>query len=149
MREVKRSALIKMPPNRLFALINDIDSYPQFLPWCTHSRVLSRSDSEIVASIGVRRGPFTGDFTTRNALEPYRRIHMRLVDGPFSALEGQWRLTPAGEGTQVELMLRFQFKNTLSAVLFERIFAETVGSLVDAFVARSRDLQLTEGLAAP
>ena len=149
MREVKRSALIKMPPNRLFALINDIDSYPQFLPWCTHSRVLSRSDSEIVASIGVRRGPFTGDFTTRNALEPYRRIHMRLVDGPFSALEGQWRLTPAGEGTQVELILRFQVKNTLSAVLFERIFAETVGSLVDAFVARSRDLQLTEGLAAP
>lgn len=149
MREVKRSALIKLPPNRLFALINDIDSYPQFLPWCSHSRVLSRSDSEIVASIGVRRGPFNGEFTTRNALEPYRRVHMRLVDGPFSALEGEWRLTPAGEGTQVELLLRFQFKSSLSAVLFERIFAETVGSLVDAFVARSRALQPAEGVAAP
>ena len=149
MREVKRSALIKLPPNRLFALINDIDSYPQFLPWCTHSRVLSRSDSEIVATIGVRRGPFNGEFTTRNALEPYQRVHMRLVDGPFSALEGEWRLTPAGEGTQVELLLRFQFKSSLSAVLFERIFAETVGSLVDAFVARSRAMQPAEGVAAP
>jgi len=149
MREVKRSALIKLPPNRLFALINDIDSYPQFLPWCTHSRVLSRSDSEIVATIGVRRGPFNGEFTTRNALEPYQRVHMRLVDGPFSALEGEWRLTPAGAGTQVELLLRFQFKNSLSAVLFERIFAETVGSLVDAFVARSRAMQPAEGAAAP
>ena len=149
MREVKRSALIKMPPNRLFALINDIDSYPQFLPWCTHAQVLSRSDREIVATIGVRRGPFTGEFTTRNALEPYRRVHMRLVDGPFSALEGEWHLAPAGEGTQVELMLRFQFKNALSAVLFERIFAETVGSLVDAFVARSRALPPAEGVVVP
>ena len=147
MREVKRSALIKLPPNRLFALINDIDSYPQFLPWCTHSRVLSRSDSEIVATIGVRRGPFNGEFTTRNTLEPYRRVHMRLVSGPFSALEGEWRLNPAGEGTLVELALRFQFKSSLSAVLFERIFAETVGSLVDAFVARSRTVRPAAGLA--
>lgn len=147
MREVKRSALISLPPDRLFALINDIDSYPQFLPWCTHARVQSRSDSEIVATIGVRRGPFNGEFTTRNTLEPNSRVIMRLVSGPFTALEGEWKLTPAGEGTQVELFLRFQFKNTLSAMLFERIFAETVGSLVDAFVARSRTLIETEGLA--
>lgn len=147
MREVKRSALISLPPQRLFALINDIDSYPQFLPWCTHARVLSRSDSEIVATIGVRRGPFNGEFTTRNTLEPVERVHMRLVSGPFTALEGEWRLTPAGEGTLVELRLRFQFKNAISAVLLERTFAETVGSLVDAFVARSRALQPTEGLA--
>lgn len=149
MREVKRSALINLPPNRLFALINDIDSYPQFLPWCTHARVLSRSDSEIVATIGVRRGPFNGEFTTRNTLEPDRRVLMQLVSGPFTALEGEWRLAPAGDGTMVELYLRFQIKSTLSAMLFERIFAETVGSLVDAFVARSRALQSAAGLAEP
>ncbi len=149
MREVKRSALVSLPPNRLFALINDIDSYPEFLPWCSHARVLSRSDSEIVASIGVRRGPFNGEFTTRNTLEPDRRVLMRLVSGPFSALEGEWRLTPAGEGTHVELSLRFQFKSALSAVMFERLFAETVGSMVDAFVARSRALQPAAGLAGP
>ena len=149
MREVKRSALVSLPPNRLFALINDIESYPQFLPWCSHARVLSRSDSEIVASIGVRRGPFNGEFTTRNTLEPDRRVLMRLVSGPFSVLEGEWRLTPAGEGTHVELALRFQFKSALSALMFERIFAETVGSLVDAFVARSRAFQPAAGLAGP
>ncbi len=149
MREVKRSALVSLPPNRLFALINDIDSYPEFLPWCTHARVLSRSDSEIVATIGVRRGPFNGEFTTRNALEPDRRVHMRLVSGPFTALEGEWRLTPAGAGTLVEFALRFQLKSSLSAVLFERIFAETVGSLVDAFVVRSRALPPPAGLTGP
>lgn len=140
MREVTRSALVALPPSRLFALINDIESYPEFLPWCTHARVLSRSEREIIATVGVRRGPLQEEFTTRNELETDRRVTMRLVSGPFSALEGEWRLTPAGTGCQVELTLRFQFKSSLSALLFERKFAETIGSLVDAFVERSRTM---------
>ena len=139
MREIKRSALVAQPPSRLFALINDIESYPRFLPWCTHARVESRSEREIVATIGVKRGPLHGEFTTRNELEPDKRILMHLVDGPFKTLEGQWLLTPIGpDGCRVELIMRFAFKSALSAVMFESKFAETVGSLVDAFVARSR-----------
>ena len=149
MREVKRSALIALPPGRLFALINDIESYPQFLPWCSHAQVLSRTEREIVATVGVHRGPLRGEFTTRNTLEPDRKVTMRLVSGPFSTLEGEWRITPAGEGSLVELVLRFQFKHSLSAVLFEHKFAETIGSLVDAFVTRSRSLQPAAGLANP
>jgi ribosome-associated toxin RatA of RatAB toxin-antitoxin module len=139
MREVKRSALVAQPPSRLFALINDIESYPRFLPWCTHARVQSRSEHEIVASIGVKQGPLHGEFTTRNELEPDKRIVMHLVSGPFKMLEGQWVLTPIGpDGCRVELTMRFAFKSALSAVLFEHKFAETVGSLVEAFVTRSR-----------
>ncbi len=149
MREVKRSALVALPPRRLFALINDIESYPEFLPWCSHARVLSRSEREIVATIGVHRGPLRGEFTTRNELDPDRRVTMRLVKGPFTMLEGEWRITPAGEGSMVELALRFQFKHTLSAMLFEQKFAETIGSLVDAFVARSRTAQPAVGMAGP
>ena len=149
MREVKRSALVALPPRRLFALVNDIESYPQFLPWCSHARVLSRNEREIVATIGVHRGPLHGEFTTRNELDPDRRVTMRLVKGPFAMLEGEWRITPAGEGSMVELALRFQFKHTLSAMLFEQKFAETIGSLVDAFVARSRSMKPAAGLASP
>jgi ribosome-associated toxin RatA of RatAB toxin-antitoxin module len=139
MREVKRSALVAQPPSRLFALINDIESYPRFLPWCNRARVESRSEREIVATIGVKRGPLNGEFTTRNELEPDRRILMHLVSGPFSTLEGQWLLTPIGaDGCRVELTMRFAFKSALSGMLFEHQFAETVGSLVDAFVSRSR-----------
>jgi len=139
MREVKRSALVAQPPSRLFALINDIESYPRFLPWCTRARVQSRSEREIVATIGVKRGPLNGEFTTRNELEADRRILMHLVSGPFSTLEGQWLLTPIGaDGCRVELTMRFAFKSALSGMLFEHQFAETVGSLVDAFVSRSR-----------
>ena len=114
MREVKRSALVNRPPAELFALINDIESYPQFLPWCTHARVLSRSPTEIVATIGVRQGALHGEFTTRNTLEP--------------------------DGCRVELTLRFAFRNRVTAFLFEPKFAATIGSLVDAFVARARSL---------
>ena len=146
MREIKHSALVARPPARLFSLINDIESYPRFIPWCTHAKVLSRSDSEIVATIGVRQGPLQSEFTTRNELEQDRRILMRLVSGPFKMLEGEWSLTPiaqadgGGEGCRVQLTMKFAFKNPLTAVLFEQKFAETAASLMDAFVARARAL---------
>lgn len=139
MREVKRSAFVNKPPVVLFALINDIESYPQFLPWCTHARVQSRSEREIVATVGVKRGPLQGEFTTRNELEPDRRILMHLLSGPFRTLEGEWLLTAIGEeGCRAELTMKFAFKNSLSALLFEQKFAETATSLVDAFVSRAR-----------
>ena len=141
MREVKRSALVNKPPAEVFALINDIESYPQFLPWCTHARVLSRTEREIVATIGVRQGALHGEFTTRNTLEASRRIHMHLLSGPFRMLEGEWQLTPIEPGgCRVELAMRFAFSNRLTALLFEPKFAATIGSLVDAFVARARSL---------
>jgi len=139
MREVKRSALVNRPPAELFTLINDIESYPQFLPWCTHARVLSRSAQEIVATIGVRQGALHGEFTTRNTLDPDHSIHLHLVSGPFRTLEGEWRLTPIDDqGCRVELTMRFAFKKLFAGLLFEPMFAETIGSLVDAFVARAR-----------
>jgi ribosome-associated toxin RatA of RatAB toxin-antitoxin module len=141
MREVKRSALVNKPPAELFALINDIQSYPQFLPWCTHARVLARTPTEIVATLGVRQGALHGEFTTRNTLEASSRIHLQLVSGPFRTLEGEWRLTPIEpDGCRVELTMRFAFAHRLTAVLFEPKFAATIGSLVDAFVARARTL---------
>jgi ribosome-associated toxin RatA of RatAB toxin-antitoxin module len=147
MREIQHSALVAQPPARLFALINDIESYPSFIPWCTHARVLSKSDREIVATIGVRQGPLRSEFTTRNQLEQDRRILMSLVTGPFKMLEGEWLLTPipqggvdGGTGCRVQLTMKFAFKNSLTAVLFEQKFAETAASLMDAFVARARAL---------
>ncbi len=166
MREIQHSALIARPPGRLYDLINDVESYPSFIPWCTHARVLSKSDREIVATIGIRQGALVSEFTTRNDLDPGRRVVMHLVTGPFKVLEGEWLLTPiahAGSrpasasvaareardqppkgsgdaGCRVQLTMRFAFKNPLTAVLFEQKFAETAASLLDAFVTRARSL---------
>jgi ribosome-associated toxin RatA of RatAB toxin-antitoxin module len=82
-----------------------------------------------------------GEFTTRNTLETDRRIHMQLVSGPFRTLEGDWQLIPIeADGCRVELRMRFAFAQRLAALLFEARFASTIGSLVDAFVARARAL---------
>jgi ribosome-associated toxin RatA of RatAB toxin-antitoxin module len=142
MRQVKRSALVAQPPSRMFALINDIESYPAFVPGCTHARIESRTPTEIVATLGVKKGPLHTEITTRNTLEQDRRITMSLVQGPFRELEGVWTLTPIGDGgCRVDLDMRFAFRNPMSAMLLEPVFEQTASSLVDAFVARARSLE--------
>ena len=106
-----------------------------------HARVAERSATELVATLGVRQGALHGEFTTRNTLEPESHVHMQLLSGPFRTLEGRWQLTPIDPGgCRVELDMRFAFKHALTGLLFESQFAATVGSLVDAFVARARTL---------
>ena len=140
MREVKRSALIAETPERMYSLINDVERYPEFVPYCTAARVESRTDREMLATLSIKRGPLKAAFTTRNLLEPDRRVLMQFVSGPFRVLEGLWTLTPLGElGCRVELEMRFEFANRLSGALFEPLFEDTAGSLVDAFVRRARD----------
>ena len=85
MREVKRSALVSQPPAKLFELINDIESYPQFLPWCTHTRVQSRTPREIVATLGVRQGALTGE------LDVYKR--QRRSDADTGAAGALYTIT--------------------------------------------------------
>ena len=141
MRQVTRSALVAQPPSRMFALINDIERYPEFVPGCTHARIESRTPTEIIATLGVKRGPLQTELTTRNTLDLDKRVTMTLVRGPFRELEGEWRLAPVGtDGCRVELYMRFAFANRMSGLLFEPVFEETASSLVDAFVARARAL---------
>ena len=107
MREVKRSALIAEAPARMFQLINDVERYPEFVPGCTAARVVSREGNEMVASLSIKRGPLHVDLTTRNLLDPDKRVLMQFVSGPFRVLEGLWTLTPLGElGCRVELEMR-------------------------------------------
>jgi ribosome-associated toxin RatA of RatAB toxin-antitoxin module len=140
MREVKRSALIAESPARMYALINDIERYPEFVPWCAAARIESRKEGEVIATLNIKRGPLRAEFTTRNLLEPDRRVLMQFVSGPFRVLEGLWTLTPLGDlGCRVELEMRFEFANRVAGTLFEPLFEDTAASLVDAFVKRARE----------
>jgi ribosome-associated toxin RatA of RatAB toxin-antitoxin module len=139
MREVTRSALVSLPAERLYELIVDVERYPEFVPGCTIARIEERGEREVVATLGVRRGAFDAEFTTRNELDPGRAVTMRLVRGPFKSLEGVWTVRPLGEtGCEVTLRLRFEFANRLAGAMFAPLFEETAKSLVDAFVARAR-----------
>jgi ribosome-associated toxin RatA of RatAB toxin-antitoxin module len=139
MRTVKREALVAQPPGRLYALVNDIERYPAFLPWCTAARIDSKSEREIIATLTARRGPLQAQFTTRNTLVPQQSIEMTLVRGPFQTLEGLWRFIPLGDsGSRVELEMRFAFANPLTAAVFEPWFEQAASSMLDAFVAQAR-----------
>jgi len=143
MREVKRTALVAESPARMYDLINDIERYPEFVPWCTGARILERRPGEVVASLNIKRGPLKAEFTTRNELEPGRRVSMKQISGPFRVLEGLWTLVPLGDlGCRVEFEMRFEFANRVAGALFEPLFENTAASLVDAFVKRARDTKV-------
>src|ERR1700692_3714457 len=97
MQVVERSALVTYTAAQMFALVDDVARYPEFLPWCSGARVQEISETERLASVKGGRGLLRTDFTTRNTLEKDARILMQLVDGPFRALTGEWRFESIGD----------------------------------------------------
>jgi ribosome-associated toxin RatA of RatAB toxin-antitoxin module len=139
MREVKRSALVPFAPSQMFALVADIERYPEFVPWVTRAQVLERSATSVVGRLYMQRAGLSETFTTRNDLLPPQRMDLHLVDGPFKTLEGTWTFDPLGErGTRIALVMRFEFANPVTALLLSRAFEKSCGELVDAFVGRGR-----------
>ncbi len=131
----------------MYELINDIGSYPQFVPGCTGAKVLSRGTDFIEARLEVGSGLLRTAFTTRNTLEPFHRITMDLVEGPLKSLHGVWTLVPVsapqGEGgtvlgCRVELSLSFEPAGGLTGLALGPLLERTAASLVDAFAGRAR-----------
>ena len=136
---VERSAIVKYTPGQMFALVNDVGHYPEFLPWCVGSRVLEASESHQVATVKIAVGVMRTEFTTRNALRPDEAITMELLDGPFRSLTGQWGFAAIGDrGSRVQFRVEFEFKNRLTAAALSSTFETLCGTLVDAFVQRAK-----------
>jgi ribosome-associated toxin RatA of RatAB toxin-antitoxin module len=138
---VERSAIVSFAPSQMFAVVNDVARYPEFLPWCVGARVEPKSATELLASVKIARGVLRTEFTTCNTLQQDARILMRLVDGPFRHLEGQWRFEAIGErGSQVHFRVEFEFKNRLTAAALNHAFETLCGTIVDAFARRAQML---------
>jgi len=141
MQVVERSALVTYTAAQMFALVNDVARYPEFLPWCVGARVEDVSPGERIAALKVARGVLQTEFTTRNALQQDAQIHMQLMHGPFRNLTGEWRFEPIGtRGSRVYFRIEFEFKNRLSATAFNAVFESLCGTIVDAFVQRARTI---------
>jgi ribosome-associated toxin RatA of RatAB toxin-antitoxin module len=142
MREVKRSALVPYTAEQMFALVEDIERYPQFLPWVSAAQLLERTPQAVVGRLEMHRAGMREIVTTRNVLTSPREITLSLVagPGPFKRLEGRWTFEPIGEdrGTRVSLSIGFEFANSMLNLLLSRSFEKSCNELVDAFVARAR-----------
>ncbi len=141
MSQISRSALVPYSAEQMYRLVNDVDSYPQFLPGCTGSRVLEASAGEMTAAVDVSKAGISKTFVTRNTLTDNQSIQMQLVDGPFRKLSGGWRFTSLSEDAcKVELSLDFEFTNMLVELAFGRIFKELASSMVQAFTQRAKEV---------
>lgn len=139
MQIVERSALVTYTPAQMFALVNDIASYPEFLPWCVGVKVEEISATERVASLKIARGVLQTEFTTRNTLLINAQIQMQLMHGPFRDLTGLWQFEAIGaRGSRVQFRVQFEFKNRLTAAAFDAVFESLCGSIVDAFAQRAQ-----------
>lgn len=141
MKTVHRNALVMHSAAQMYALVNDIESYPQFLPWCSGSQIISETSAEIVASLDVAKGGVKKTFTTRNELTENQSIEMELVDGPFQRLAGCWNFKALNEeACKVELDLEFEFSGQLMAVMLGPIFNEAANTMVAAFCKRADEV---------
>lgn len=141
MSQISRSALVPFSAEQMYRLVNDVDSYPQFLPGCVGSRVLDASSAQMTAAVEVSKAGISKTFVTRNTLTDNQSIDMQLVDGPFRKLSGGWRFTElSDEACKVELNLDFEFTNMLVELAFGRVFKELASSMVQAFTQRAREV---------
>ncbi len=141
MPSISKSALVPFSAEEMFNLVNDVAAYPQFLPWCGGSEVLSASEDEVRASVEIAHGSLRKAFTTLNRLQYGKMIEMRLVDGPFKQLEGFWRFHALEErACKVSLDLEFEFSNRLVGMALGPVFSQIANTLVDSFSKRAREV---------
>lgn len=139
MAQIRRNALMPYSTAQMYALVDDIRAYPEFLPWCTATEILAEAEEEIRAAMELSKGRIRKRFSTINRRWPGQRIEMRLLEGPFKHLRGLWRFEALNESAcKVSIDMEFEFSNKLVAVAFGPIFQQVVGSLVDAFMQRAK-----------
>lgn len=125
----------------MYSLVNDVERYPEFLPWCSDGRLISSSDDLLCGEIEVSRAGIRQRFTTCNRLEENRRIDIGLKQGPFKRLDGYWLFTALKEDAcKVELVLNFEFSGALINKAFGKVFNQIAITLVDAFCKRAGEL---------
>ncbi len=141
MKHVHKSVLIWYSAAEMYALVTDVARYPEFLPWCDHACVLEAEASGMKAEVGIAFSGIRQTFTTQNRHVDGRQVAVKLLNGPFSRLDGAWNFVPLGDGSQracrVELNLHYGFDNAALGALVGPVFDRIAGSLVDAFVKRA------------
>ena len=141
MAEVKQTVLVPYSAARMFELVDAVEQYPKFLPWCSGSELIYRHDDALRAVIHVNFRGIRQRFSTENSRQPPNAMGIRLLEGPFKSLDGSWRFTDLGDaGCKVEFQLRWEFSSRVLAALVGPVFNHIAHTLVDAFVSRAQKL---------
>jgi ribosome-associated toxin RatA of RatAB toxin-antitoxin module len=145
MRRVARSAIVEHKAEEMFALVDDIESYPRFLPWCVAARVESRTYNTVKATLTIGMRGLRTSFTTQNDNRSGEAIDMRLVQGPFRRFAAAWRFTPLSEeACRIEFSVEYELSGPLARML-SPLFDRIADTMVDAFTRRAYEVYGAQG----
>ena len=139
MAKIHRSALVEYTAQQMFDLVNDIESYPQFMQGCVSAKVLEQDDKQLVGQLRLKKAGISQEFTTRNTMDYPRSIAMELVEGNFSNFNARWEFEPLSDAAcKVTLNMEFEFGGGLVDAALEKLFSSSANNLVDALVERAK-----------
>ncbi|MEC9375056.1 MAG: type II toxin-antitoxin system RatA family toxin [Pseudomonadota bacterium] len=140
MHHINRSAIVPYSTSKMFSLVDDISSYPDFLPWCQGAEEIKRDLNQVVAELNIGIQTFNISFTTVNTLKPFESIRMELKNGPFKTLEGQWNFNEIDDqGCEVSLNMRFEFSSPSQDLILKKSFEGIFNQLLDAFINQANN----------
>ena len=138
MADVKKNVIVHHSADQMFNLVDRIEDYPLFLPWCGGSKVIERNDEITIASILIKYSGINQSFTTQNTKSYPHRIDLKLIDGPFKVLTGFWIFTPINkDACSIEFYLHYEFSNFILDKLISPIFSKIANTFVDGFVTQA------------
>lgn len=137
---VKKSRFTHYSCEQMYTLVNQVEHYAAFLPYCSQSQVHHRDEDEVQATLVIAAAGMSKSFTTRNRLQKNKMIEIRLVDGPFSHLEGFWRFDEEPQGCRISFDLEFEFAGRMFSLLLGPVFEQVTDKMVDAFCDRAEAL---------
>lgn len=143
MKHVNKSVLLWYSPHEMYSLVSAVEDYPRFLPWCDRAQIVESHVDGVTARIGLAYAGVRHEFTTRNEHVPDAAVIVKLVDGPFSVLDGSWyfralgRPDAAAQGCKVEFDLRYAFSSRPLETVLSPVFDRVANTLVDSFVHRA------------
>ena len=138
---VEKSVLIEYSATQMYALVENVAAYPEFLPWCGGTEIMKKDGDIARAAIIIDYRGIKQRFTTENRANPPQLIEMSLVDGPFRQLDGSWRFKALGDNAcKVECRRHYEFSSRLLEKIVGPVFHFIASTFVDAFVKRARQL---------
>jgi ribosome-associated toxin RatA of RatAB toxin-antitoxin module len=141
MSMVEKSVLIECSAQKMFTLVDNIEDYPRFLPWCSKTRVEFRDEKKTVATLHISYLSIKSHFTTENEKVIPVRMSIRLVDGPFRRLEGSWLFKPLAENAcKIDFQLTYDFSSKIFERVIGPVFSQIANTMVDAFVRRADEV---------
>ena len=141
MAVVEKSVLVGYSAEQMFSLVDAVEAYPQFLPWCSGADVIYRDEHRTRATLHINYHGVKHNFTTENEKQPPQKMTVRLVEGPFRVLDGEWRFNPLREhACKIEFRLHYEFSSKLLDMLVGPVFSYISNTLVDAFIKRAEKL---------